>query len=161
MITVVSVDRVYDGDTFTATFVKNSNVDFLDQAESCCDNSSIKDLLKLSLCKVPIRIRGIDTPEIRGTPEDVKTLAVAARERLKSLLLPKGTAVFISDVGRCKYFRYVATVWIKPPGASVLTNVGDVLVAEGHAKVTTQHVVALETAHPSEEEAPTVQPTSS
>lgn len=58
--------------------------------------------------RLSVRIRGIDTPEIRGKCEVEKTKAKKARDYLRKLL--KGAVIQLIDVERGKYFRIVATV---------------------------------------------------
>lgn len=57
---------------------------------------------------IAVRLRGIDTPEIRGAqcPEE-KRMAVAARDYL-SRLLSAGDAIRLTNVERGKYFRLIA-----------------------------------------------------
>ena len=56
-----------------------------------------------------VRIRGVDTPEIRGKCEAEKEGAVAARDFLRELLA-RAARIDLVDVKRGKYFRIVATV---------------------------------------------------
>ena len=59
--------------------------------------------------KISVRIRGIDTPEIRGKCESEKTKAKAARDFLHNLL--RGASqIDLVDAERGKYFRIIATV---------------------------------------------------
>ena len=86
----VKLIRVYDGDTF---FV---------------DISGVHPLLG---DEIGIRIRGIDTPEIRAKCDSEKKLAYAAR-RLAEKILLGATRIDLVDVERGKYFRIVATVMV-------------------------------------------------
>ena len=74
-----------------------------------------------------IRVLGIDTPEMKGTSDEVKALAMQAREVTEKALLG-GTKIKLRNVQRGKYFRVVAEVWID--GESL----ADTLTAEGLAK---------------------------
>ena len=73
-----------------------------------------------------VRVRGIDTPEIKGKCQSEKDAALRARERLRTLLAGK---VSVSNVELDKYAGRV--------DADVVAdgvNVADVLVSEGLAR---------------------------
>ena len=54
---------------------------------------------------------GIDTPEMKGTSDEVKALAMQAREVTEKAL--KGASkIELRNPQRCKYFRIVSEVWI-------------------------------------------------
>ena len=55
---------------------------------------------------IPIRILGIDTPEIRGQCAKEKALAIKARDEARKFVV--GKKVILSNVQRDKYFRLVA-----------------------------------------------------
>ena len=59
--------------------------------------------------KISVRIRGIDTPEIRGKCEAEKQQAKAARDFLRNLLRD-AQRIDLVDAERGKYFRIIATV---------------------------------------------------
>lgn len=89
-ITPEQVVEVYDGDTFKI---------------------DLQGLHPLFGDKLPIRVKGIDTPELRGTTEEVKALAVQARELTENTL--KGAQrIELRNPERGKYFRVVAEVWV-------------------------------------------------
>ncbi|MBF0271353.1 MAG: thermonuclease family protein [Magnetococcales bacterium] len=75
------------------------------------------DTLRMNIPGVPpllgenisIRIRGVDTPEIRGLCPREKQLAQEASRQVHHLLASAGH-ITLKDVGRDKYFRIVATV---------------------------------------------------
>ena len=79
------VVSVYDGDTFTA---------YIAQAPAY-------------MRQMPVRIRGIDTPEINGKCDEEKRLAIESREFLKSKLVG---AITLKNIQRDKYFRLLADV---------------------------------------------------
>lgn len=79
-----TVVKVYDGDSLTLGWT----------------DSSHKNV------RVSCRIRGIDTPELRGSSEREKELAVRARERLHSKV--GGRVVTIRLPGKEKYGRVLA-----------------------------------------------------
>lgn len=84
----VRLVRVYDGDTF-----------FVD----------IEELHPLLGDEIGIRVRGIDTPEIRAKCDAEKELAYAARQ-LAEGTLTEAARIDLINVERGKYFRIVATV---------------------------------------------------
>ena len=83
----VSVASVYDGDTFKI----NLNCSLAVYCE-----------------KVPVRVRGVDTPEIKGKTEREKALAQKAKAFTKEFLNKHPVA--LSDCGRDKYFRLLCDV---------------------------------------------------
>ena len=98
--------EVYDGDTF--------KIDLPGMHALFGDNLSI-------------RVLGIDTPEMKGTSDQIKALAIQAREITEKALLG-GTKIELRNAERGKYFRVVAEVWID--GESL----ADTLKAKGLAK---------------------------
>lgn len=84
---VAGVVSVYDGDTFRVDFKCS-------EAIVCTD--------------MPIRVRGVDTPEIKGRCPSEREKAIAARDFTRSML--EGGTVTLSDLERGKYFRIVADV---------------------------------------------------
>ena len=74
--------------------------------------------------KISVRIRGIDTPEIRGKCEAENQKAKAARDFLRNVLRNAGR-IDLVDAERGKYFRIVATV--QADGR----NVAALLIARG------------------------------
>ena len=95
-ISVSKVISVYDGDTFRA------------------DLTGYPDIIGKS---IPIRLNGIDTPEVRGQCPKEKELALEAREALTRLLF-RANDIKLKNVRRGKYFRIVADVYIKGVNAS-------------------------------------------
>lgn len=87
-IVAPEIVRVYDGDTF-----------FVDIAEM---HPIIGE-------EIGIRVRGIDTPEIRGSCERERALARRARDRT-TLILADAETIVLRDIERGRYFRIVATV---------------------------------------------------
>jgi endonuclease YncB( thermonuclease family) len=78
--------------------------------------------------RVNVRIRGIDTPEMKARCDVERVAARRAREVLAQLLEP-GT-VAISNIGSAKYYGRVLADVITPDGELV----ADILVAEGLAR---------------------------
>lgn len=89
-ITGVVLVRVYDGDTF-----------FVD----------IPELHPLVGDEIGIRVRGVDTPEIRARCDDERDLAYAAR-RLAEETLSGARSIDLIAIERGRYFRIVATVLV-------------------------------------------------
>ncbi|MEI0797602.1 thermonuclease family protein [Brachyspira intermedia] len=83
----IEVIRIYDGDTF---FV------------------NIPDVHWLIGSNISVRIRGIDTPEIRGGTEETKELARKSKEALIKLF--EGRKITLYNLNRDKYFRILADV---------------------------------------------------
>lgn len=83
----VSIASIYDGDTFKI----NLNCSLAIYCE-----------------KVPVRVRGVDTPEIKGKTEREKKLAKKAKEFTKNFLAQE--PVNLSNCGRDKYFRLLCDV---------------------------------------------------
>lgn len=113
------------------------------------DGDTIKIILSLGLNHYlgseakPIKIRlfGIDTPEIRTRDLEEKARGYGARDRLKDLLGPPGSTIWIrTEKDKSgKFGRLLGTVWGEeglmnhPDGNEVSAN--QILIDEGHAKV--------------------------
>ncbi|GGY35976.1 hypothetical protein GCM10011297_06260 [Bacterioplanes sanyensis] len=82
--------RVYDGDTITV------------------DIASWPDIIGKA---ISVRVRGIDTPEIRGKCEAEKIKARAARDFVRQTLATD-QRIQLRNLERGKYFRLVADVWV-------------------------------------------------
>lgn len=89
----IVVIRIYDGDTF---FV------------------NIPDVHWLIGSNISVRIRGIDTPEIRGGTEETKELARKSRDALIKLF--EGRKITLYNLNRDKYFRILADVAVRAFG---------------------------------------------
>ncbi len=96
------VRRVIDGDTLRVDWDLGANIWLRD---------------------VPLRLLGVDAPELRG---QTRQAGIAARDWLVSKL-PEGTAVTIRTEKGDSFGRYLAVVWL---GGE---NVNDQLVQAGHA----------------------------
>lgn len=88
-VTSGKVIKVYDGDTITIA----SKLPF--------PNSPVY--------KFPVRLHGIDCPEIKGSTETEKTLAKAARDALSDKI--NGNVVTLRNVSTEKYGRLLADVY--------------------------------------------------
>ena len=100
----VSLASVYDGDTIRVHLACKYGV----------------------FCKtIPIRVRGVDCPEIKGGSAETKALAKQAKAFTKNFL--KGGKILLRNCGRDKYFRLLCDV--KVNGKSL----GEELIKAGHA----------------------------
>ena len=81
------VIKVYDGDTITI-------------ASKLCDK----------MYRFPVRLNGIDTPEIKGKTATEKELAKKARDALSNIVMDK--MVVLKNVSTEKYGRLLADVYI-------------------------------------------------
>jgi endonuclease YncB( thermonuclease family) len=87
-VTVSKVINVYDGDTFRV---------------------NIDSLPPIVGKNIPIRVNGVDTPEIRGKCEYEKNLALKARDFVR-VKLANAKEIKLTNLQRGKYFRVVANV---------------------------------------------------
>ncbi len=87
-IVVSEIVRVYDGDTFYC---------------------NIHQWPKILGENIGIRVNGIDTPEMRGSPPEVKELAKKAKAIVFDCLT-NADEVVLKNIKRGKYFRVVADV---------------------------------------------------
>ena len=89
-VTVSKVISVYDGDTFRV---------------------NIDSLPPIVGKNIPVRLEGVDTPEINGKCQYEKDLALEARDFVRSKL-SNADEILLNDLQRGKYFRIVAKVYI-------------------------------------------------
>jgi endonuclease YncB( thermonuclease family) len=89
-ITVGKVIRVYDGDTFTM-------ISKLPYTEG-------------PIYRFSVRMKGIDSPEIKGKTMNEKELAIKSRDALSKLIL--GKIVVLKNATTEKYGRILADVYI-------------------------------------------------
>lgn len=100
----VSLASVYDGDTFKVYLACKYPI----------------------FCKaIPVRVRGVDCPEMRGGTPETKAAAKAAKTFTKQFL--RGGKILLRNCGRDKYFRLLCEV--KVNGA----DLGTALLERGHA----------------------------
>ena len=90
-INVGKVIRVYDGDTFTM-------ISKLPYTEG-------------PIYRFSVRMKGIDSPEIKGKTVNEKELAKKSRDALSNLIL--GKIVILKNVSTEKYGRILADVYIR------------------------------------------------
>jgi endonuclease YncB( thermonuclease family) len=89
-VTVSKVISVYDGDTFRV---------------------NIDSLPPIVGRNIPIRVNGVDTPEIRGKCPYEKNLALKARDFVRDKLA-NAKEIKLTNLQRGKYFRVVANVLV-------------------------------------------------
>ena len=89
-ITSGKVIKVYDGDTITIATKLN-----------------ISDIVY----RFPVRIRGIDCPEIRGKNEHEKELAIDVKKILNGMLMNR--IITLKNVATEKYGRILADVYLE------------------------------------------------
>jgi endonuclease YncB( thermonuclease family) len=89
-VTVSKVISVYDGDTFRV---------------------NIDSLPPIVGKNIPIRVNGVDTPEIRGKCQYEKNLALEARDFVRARLA-NAKEIKLTNLQRGKYFRVVANVMV-------------------------------------------------
>ena len=89
-VIVSRVISVYDGDTFRV------------------DIDSLPPIVGKN---IPIRLNGVDTPEIRGKCKYEKDLAIKARDFVRNKLA-NAKEIKLNNLQRGKYFRVVADVMV-------------------------------------------------
>lgn len=99
----VSLASVYDGDTFKVYLSCRYPV----------------------FCKaIPVRVRGVDCPEMRGGTKKRKAAAKAAKAFTKDFL--KSGKILLRNCGRDKYFRLLCDVKVNGK------NLAEELIKNGH-----------------------------
>lgn len=100
----VSLASVYDGDTFKVYLACKYPI----------------------FCKaIPVRVRGVDCPEMRGGTRETKAAAKAAKAFTKQFL--RGGKIFLRNCGRDKYFRLLCEVKVND------ADLGTALIEHVHA----------------------------
>ena len=89
-VMVSEITSIYDGDTFRA---------------------NIKDWPPVAGYRIGVRVKGVDTPEIKGKCEQEKALARKAKQFTVELLR-SGKPVELRNLQRDKYFRLLADVYV-------------------------------------------------
>ena len=77
--------------------------------------------------KMPVRLRGIDTPEIRAKCPAEKEMAYKARDFIRSIL-NNGKRIELHNLDRGKYFRIVADIYVDD------VNVAELMIEKGLGK---------------------------
>ena len=89
-VIVTKVISVYDGDTFRV------------------DIDSLSPIVGKN---IPVRLEGVDTPEINGKCQYENDLAILARDFVRDKLF-NAKEIKLNEIQRGKYFRVVAKVFI-------------------------------------------------
>jgi len=105
-VTAGFVIKVYDGDTITVA----ARLPYADSP----------------LYRFPVRLRGIDSPEIRGKTPAERAAAVAARDALAARIF--GRTVELRNTGSEKFGRLLADVYV-----SDAQSLNDWMIANGFA----------------------------
>lgn len=105
-ITNFTIIKVRDGDTFMINI------------------PNIPDVFGKNIA---VRIRGIDTPELNDSREEIRKISIQAKEELERLLL-NGKKITLYNLGRDKYFRLLASVKVDN------IDVSEYLIKKGLAK---------------------------
>ncbi|MFB9886327.1 thermonuclease family protein [Balneatrix alpica] len=105
-VLVSEISSIYDGDTFRV---------------------SIHNWPSVVGERIPVRIRGIDTPELRGQCEEEKRQARAAKQ-FTVAALRQAREIKLKKIERDKYFRLLAEVYVDG------RNLGEELVRQGLAR---------------------------
>ena len=117
----------------TTSVASNENIFILspDQVVSVYDGDTFKidlpNMHPLFGDDLSIRLFGVDTPEMRGTSDEVKALAVQAQQ-LTEKALKGASKIELRNPQRGKYFRIISEVWIDGE------TLADMLKAKGLAK---------------------------
>lgn len=112
-ITNFTVIKVRDGDTFVI---------------------NIENIPDVFGKEIAVRIRGIDTPELNDKREEIKAIAIKAKEELEKLLLNSNAEsgqkpnITLYNLGRDKYFRLLASVKVDN------VDVAEYMIKKGLAK---------------------------
>ena len=106
----------------------------IDEVSSIYDGDTLRVTIRawpaVAGQRVPVRVYGIDTPEMRDKRQRVRELARRAKQFSVSRLR-SGKRIELRQIRRDKYFRLLAEVWID--GHSL----GDELIKAGLAKAYT------------------------
>ena len=132
-LSIVGLINLMPGDEGEAPTKSNENLFILspDQVVSVYDGDTFKiDLPSMHPLfgdDLSIRLFGVDTPEMRGTTDEVKALAMQAQQ-LTEKALKGASKIELRNPQRGKYFRIISEVWID--GESL----AEMLKAKGLAK---------------------------
>ena len=92
---------VYYGDLVVEKYLSNYDGDTF--------RVDIPDVHPIIGQNIPIRLRGVDTPEILGKCDEEKALAIKARDFVRDLLA-NAESIILQNIERGYYFRIVADV---------------------------------------------------
>ena len=83
--------------------------------------------------KERVRLKGIDTPEVRTKDLDEKAKGLAAKNRVIEIFRGAGEFTIVTEIHKGKYGRILGTIML--PDRKVSLN--QMLLDEGHAEVYT------------------------
>lgn len=106
-VTISEVTSIYDADTFRV---------------------NIEGYPSIAGERIPVRVLGVDAPELRGKCESEKIKAREAK-RFTVEALRSGKIVELRNMQRGKYFRILADVYVDG------NNLADSLIKSGHVRV--------------------------
>lgn len=106
-----------------------TNVEFVScyDGDTCTFNILIPDCPPIFCEKIPVRISGIDAPELRGRCEAETALATLARDTVNQVL-SKAARIELHDLQRGIYFRVVARI------VADGEDIGTLLIQHGMAR---------------------------
>ena len=93
------------------------------------DTCKVVFLFHGDLTRWTIRVYGVNTPEIRGVPDDVKKKGIEARDFVRELVLNHD--VFVSCYGFGKYGRLIADIYFDESCTG--ESLSDKLISAGHS----------------------------
>jgi endonuclease YncB( thermonuclease family) len=135
VITAVLIFTLISGISFGSEYPDIEDVEFVRNYDGDTITVNIKGYPDLIGNKIPIRVRGVDTPEIRGSCEIEKEWAKMSKDFVNEELT-KATKIDIISPDRGKYFRIVGDVIYdgKSLGKELLSG-GDAVPYDGGTKV--------------------------
>lgn len=105
------VVKVYDGDTITV--------------------ATPLDYTRAPIYHFSVRLRGIDSPEIRGSTTEEKTAAMVARDALSAKVLNQ--MVFLQNIDTEKYGRVLADVYLGSSEAAEKQSINEWMLENHYA----------------------------
>lgn len=108
------------------TYGSFENIIFVDCYDGDTCSFNIPDIHPIIGEIIGVRIRGFDTPEIKGKCEAERKKAIEARDFLIQLL-SKSKKIRLLNIERGKYFRIVATITINR------TDISKIMIDKGFA----------------------------
>jgi len=99
------------------------NVEYVKNYDGDTLTVNIRDVHPLLGLHIPIRVRGVDTDEMKD-----KTKSAIDAQIFVHNILSHAKIIRLVNVGRCKYFRILADVIVD--GVSL----GDMLIKKGYSK---------------------------
>lgn len=96
----------------TLTTTNFRNVEYVDNFDGDTVTVNLPNSIpNIFSYEIPVRVRHIDTAEIKGSTKCEREMAVLAKD-LVSSLLKRAKKIDLEDVGRDLYFRLLAEIWV-------------------------------------------------